>query len=56
MKEKKISIGGQAVIEGVMMRSPEYVSTVIRRADGTLEDRTNKFIPLSKKYKILNME
>ncbi|MCK4979691.1 MAG: DUF1385 domain-containing protein [Candidatus Delongbacteria bacterium] len=54
MKEDKISIGGQAVIEGVMMRSPEYVSTVIRRADGTLEDRTNKFIPLSKKYKILN--
>ena len=56
MKEKKISIGGQAVIEGVMMRSPEYVSTVIRRADGTLEDRTNKFIPLSKKYKILNLK
>jgi uncharacterized protein YqhQ len=54
LKEKKISIGGQAVIEGVMMRSPEYVSTVIRRADGTLEDRTNQFIPLSKRYKILN--
>jgi uncharacterized protein YqhQ len=54
LKKGKISIGGQAVIEGVMMRSPEYVSTVIRRADGTLEDRTNKFIPLSKRYKILN--
>ncbi|MBN2790531.1 MAG: DUF1385 domain-containing protein [Candidatus Delongbacteria bacterium] len=55
MKEEKISIGGQAVIEGVMMRSPQYISTVIRRADGSMEDRTDKFIPLSKRYKILNL-
>ena len=54
-KEEKISIGGQAVIEGVMMRSPEYVATVIRRADGTLENRVEKFIPASKRKKIFNI-
>ncbi|MGD9707101.1 MAG: DUF1385 domain-containing protein [Candidatus Delongbacteria bacterium] len=54
-KDEKISIGGQAVIEGVMMRSPEYVATVIRRADGTLENRVEKFIPASKRKKIFNI-
>ncbi len=54
-KEEKISIGGQAVIEGVMMRSPEYVATVIRRADGTLENRVEKFIPTAKRKKIFNI-
>ena len=55
MKDEKINIGGQAVIEGVMMRSPEYVSTVIRRADGSLETNTRKFIPLTKRVKGLNI-
>ncbi len=55
MKDEKINIGGQAVIEGVMMRSPEYVSTVIRRADGSLETDTKKFIPLTKRVKGLNI-
>lgn len=54
-KDEKISIGGQAVIEGVMMRSPEYVATVIRRADGTLENRVEKFIPTAKRKKIFNI-
>ncbi len=55
LNKKKISVGGQAVIEGVMMRSPEYISTVIRRADGSLEDETFGFIPISKKIKILGL-
>ena len=29
-------VGGQAVIEGVMMRSPQRISVVVRRADGSL--------------------
>ncbi|MFO0663269.1 MAG: DUF1385 domain-containing protein [Polyangiaceae bacterium] len=32
-------IGGQAVIEGVMMRSPSSLSVVVRRKDGTLHVR-----------------
>ncbi|MBN1968390.1 MAG: DUF1385 domain-containing protein [Candidatus Delongbacteria bacterium] len=52
---KKINIGGQAVIEGIMMRSPEYVSTVIRRADGSIENMTKKSIPITKRYPFLNI-
>ena len=33
MSEKKLSIGGQAVIEGVMMRGPEKVATAVRTPD-----------------------
>jgi uncharacterized protein YqhQ len=29
-------IGGQAVIEGVMMRSPSGISVAVRRPDGSL--------------------
>ena len=54
-KKKKVSVGGQAVIEGVMMRSPEYISTVIRRADGSLEDDTFEFVPIAKKIKIFGL-
>jgi uncharacterized protein YqhQ len=37
MAKKEISVGGQAVIEGVMMRGPEALATAIRRKDGTIE-------------------
>jgi len=55
LKDEKISVGGQAVIEGVMMRSPKVVATVVRRADGTLENKVQDFIPLSKRKKYLNI-
>ena len=37
-KEKRFctSIGGQAVLEGVMMRSPEKTATAIKRSDGEI--------------------
>ncbi len=34
---KKTSIGGQAVIEGIMMRGPEKTSIVVRKSNGELE-------------------
>ena len=36
MSESKLMVGGQAVIEGVMMRTPEMVTVACRRADGTI--------------------
>ena len=33
---KKTSIGGQAVIEGVMMRGPEKIATAVRKPDGEI--------------------
>lgn len=35
-KEKIVSVGGQAVIEGVMMKSPEGIATAVRRPNGEI--------------------
>ena len=34
--DDEILVGGQAVIEGVMMRSPKGYSVAVRRQDGTV--------------------
>src|SRR5881409_1486458 len=34
--QQRILIGGQAVIEGVMMRSPRWTSTAVRAPDGAI--------------------
>ena len=39
MKEEKIIVGGQAVIEGVMMRAPHSYAVAVRRPDGNPQDR-----------------
>ena len=37
MSEKKMtSIGGQAIIEGVMMRGPEKIAMAVRKPDGEI--------------------
>ena len=36
MPERDVTIGGQAVIEGVMMKSPQLVVTTVRRANGEM--------------------
>jgi uncharacterized protein YqhQ len=35
-KKEKMQVGGQAVIEGVMMRSPKFFSVAVRRPDGKI--------------------
>ena len=45
MNEKKMtSIGGQAVIEGVMMRGPHKIATAVRKPDGEIiiDEKENK--------------
>lgn len=34
--EEKIIVGGQAVIEGVMMRGPKAIATAVRKKDGSI--------------------
>ena len=54
MKEKKVlppDIGGQAVLEGVMMRSPEAVAIAVRRPNGDIVVKCDPYVPLSKKHK-----
>ncbi len=50
MEEKKqIYVGGQAVIEGVMMRGPEHLATAIRRKDGSIEVWKKPFTSVTNK-------
>jgi len=38
-----MNVGGQAVLEGVMMRSPNALSVVVRRSDGTIAVKEDKW-------------
>jgi len=48
-----ITVGGQAVIEGVMMRGPERWTVTVRRADGRLENSATNYRGWAKRYPIL---
>jgi uncharacterized protein YqhQ len=47
------SIGGQAVIEGVMMRSPNAFVVAVRKPDGTIRLRRDQWYGLSKRLNFL---
>ena len=49
----KLSIGGQAVIEGVMMRGPKEVAVAVRKADGTIDIDVNPVNSIADRYPIL---
>ena len=51
-KEFKTAIGGQALIEGIMMRAPKRISIVVRTKEGLVET-TEELKPLKEKYPIL---
>ena len=48
--EKKFDVGGQAVMEGVMMRSPNATAVTVRRPDGTMVTKLTPFTPLKEKH------
>jgi len=54
-QKKQIAVGGQAVIEGVMMRGPEHLATAIRRKDGSIELKKEPFVSLTHVHKTLGM-
>lgn len=60
-KEKKIkktrttSIGGQAVLEGVMMRGASSMATAVRDEEGTIRIESERLKPASKKNFILRL-
>ena len=53
--DKKADVGGQAVIEGVMMRSPKGVSVAVRRKNGTILVKNDTYISLAKKFKFFKL-
>ena len=55
-KTKRItSIGGQALIEGIMMRGPKRTEISVRMPDGTISSETLETDGLGKKYKIFRL-
>ncbi len=47
-------VGGQAVLEGVMMKAGEHSVTTCRKEDGSLVVCDDSFVSVRKKHKILN--
>jgi len=53
--EDEILVGGQAVIEGVMMRSPKGYSVAVRRQDGTVRVMKDALLAMGEKWKIFKI-
>jgi len=50
-----LPVGGQAVIEGVMMRSPSRVAVAVRRLDGSLAFMERPFVSVTRRVKALGL-
>ncbi len=50
---KPLQVGGQAVIEGVMMRAPGRIATAVRRANGEIVVRKREYKSLAERFSFL---
>ena len=55
MREDQIIVGGQAVIEGVMMRAPHSYAVAVRRPDGQIVSKSERLPMLGEQYPILKL-
>jgi len=56
MKNKlEIAVGGQAVIEGVMMRGPQHIATALRKKDGHIILKKEEFVSKTKTNKFFGL-
>jgi uncharacterized protein YqhQ len=53
--ERDLIVGGQAVIEGVMMRTPNAYAIAVRKADGTIVNTAARLPKWSDTYPILKL-
>ena len=53
--ERDLIVGGQAVVEGVMMRTPNAYAIAVRRADGSIVNTAAPLPKLSDKYPLLKL-
>jgi uncharacterized protein YqhQ len=54
-KENYVAVGGQALMEGIMMRGPKGTAMSCRMPDGSIETEMKNFVSVRKKYKVLNI-
>ncbi len=53
--DKPLQVGGQAVIEGVMMRAPGRVATAVRRKDGTIIVKKQDYRTLAERFTVFRL-
>jgi uncharacterized protein YqhQ len=53
LQESQMTVGGQAVLEGVMMRSPHALAIAVRRPDGTVLLKDESYVSLAERYPLL---
>jgi uncharacterized protein YqhQ len=54
-KEPSLAFGGQAVMEGVMMRSKDHMVVCVRQPNNEIATKTEKLHSLSEKYRFLKL-
>lgn len=58
-KQKKnneyVAVGGQALMEGIMMKGPKGMAVSLRLPDGTIETQMKDFVSIRKKFKFFNI-
>ena len=52
---KKTSIGGQAVMEGVMMKNLDRYAVAVRKPDHEIEVMTDEYKSLGSRYAVLGL-
>ncbi|MBR6221849.1 MAG: DUF1385 domain-containing protein [Lachnospiraceae bacterium] len=52
---KKCRIGGQAVIEGVMMKNYDKYAVAVRKPDDTIDVKVNDYVPVGEKVKLFKL-
>jgi len=55
LSEKKDTVGGQALVEGVMMRGKEKVAWAVRRPDGGITVEAHPFISITKRFAVFGI-
>lgn len=55
MSEQPALYGGQAVIEGVMMRGPKLLAIAVRRPDGEIAIRQEEVTSVTQRYRVLRL-
>ncbi len=54
-KKEYVAVGGQALMEGIMMRGPKGMAMSLRLPDGTIETQMKDFVSIRKKFKPFNI-
>jgi len=52
---RQCNVGGEALIEGVMMRNGNKIATAVRKSNGEIMVETSEYIPLSKRFFVFRL-